>query len=163
MLRVIKGIFLGIGIPFLGYFVFWRDFKKQKRIENLNNNVKEALQILPRIEQDIHELRLSCGQNISDAKHDKFQKNIIINLDLLKNSLLLITKNENLLINEKILIFKEFINKLNKISLHKHKNCAKSFSSIDFLAQLDFLDEDTRTIAFFENIRQELIKIYNMQ
>jgi len=176
MLMEALNLFNSIVILCTGIYGFLY-YRKQKRIDNLSKNAKEALNLLTDVEEIMFELnRVSQKTNpqfenriiteIQDpetqSRCDKIQLEVLVRLNRLKNALLPLRKNSDLVKNHEISIILDSIKKLERILQNLHQNYPPSFLSIDFLVLSGFLEKNDTVSDSLEYLREVLLKIHEI-
>ncbi len=148
-------------------FLLWPTFIKQKRTENLCINAKEALETTVYVEESIKKLWFIQKNNLGstsryyEREHINVQFEVSFYLNKLRNTLLLLRKDRELMPKEEVSELRLWIETLEKV-LNSQYQSPTSYISIDLLSECDLLHKDSFNIVQLDELKKVLRDIYEI-
>lgn len=149
-----------------GYRNFWAKFKKQKRIENLTNNAKQALDHVTQVEDIIMRLFMEIQKTVKNPnerphqlEHLKLHAELFDALRKLRDALSVLRNGFSLERNP--LIF-EWLKKLNEVLSNQYTNFLPAFNSIEIANMFGFPDIHCLDIEL-NRLRDTLLEIHEVK
>ncbi len=162
LLALITPLATMLGI-FYGIFSVIPNFVRQKQVEHMSLDAKEAWKILPEVEVAITKLYvetdacLKHARTIDPEKHQQLQIELLAALNRLHNALLLLRRNVH------IRAIADWIERLEKILQYRDTGTTPSLISLDLLVEFGVLAKHDRGFQQLALLRDNLIAIYEMR